>query len=225
MTAQDGSVELGVDPFPGPFGTVRGRRDRTVSLAAKRGFDLTLALVGLFLLAPLLLVIAAAIRAETRGPALFRQSRGGIGGQPFRIFKFRTMTVVEDGAEVRQAQRDDKRVTRLGAILRRTSLDELPQLLNVLTGDMSFVGPRPHALAHDQEYARQLSGYAGRQRVKPGITGWAQVQGARGETPHLSDMRRRVELDLWYVENWSILLDLKILFRTVGEIARVDDVY
>jgi putative colanic acid biosynthesis UDP-glucose lipid carrier transferase len=225
MTAQDGSVELGVEPFPGRFGTARGQRDRAVSLAAKRGFDLTLALVGLFLLAPLLLVIALAIRAETRGPALFRQSRGGIGGRPFRILKFRTMTVVEDGAEVRQAQRDDKRVTRLGAILRRTSLDELPQLLNVLTGDMSFVGPRPHALAHDQQYARQLAGYTGRHRVKPGITGWAQVQGARGETPHLSDMRRRVELDLWYVEHWSMLLDLKILFRTVGEIARVDDVY
>jgi exopolysaccharide biosynthesis polyprenyl glycosylphosphotransferase len=225
MSARDGSVELGAEPFSGRFGRVEGRQASTMGLAAKRGFDVTFALVSLFLLAPLLLVIALAIRFESQGPALFRQSRGGMGGQPFRIFKFRTMTVTEDGAEVRQARRGDDRVTRIGAILRRTSLDELPQILNVLKGDMSFVGPRPHAVAHDQLYARQLAGYALRQRMKPGITGWAQVQGARGETPALSDMRRRVELDVWYVDHWSMLLDLKILFRTVGEITRFDSVY
>jgi lipopolysaccharide/colanic/teichoic acid biosynthesis glycosyltransferase len=157
---------------------------------------------------------------------LFRQTRKGLNGRTFRIYKFRTMRVLEDGAVVRQATRGDARVTRIGRILRSTSLDELPQLLNVLSGEMALVGPRPHALAHDEFYSREISGYDQRFRVKPGITGWAQVNGARGETPTLDHMRRRIELDLWYVQHKSIALDLTILARTVvAELGRTSEAY
>jgi Undecaprenyl-phosphate glucose phosphotransferase len=187
---------------------------------AKRAFDLAAATVGLLAIAPVLLVISLAVRIESPGPILFRQIRGGFNGRTFEIFKFRTMFVVENGPTIIQATSNDRRVTRLGRLLRRYSIDELPQLFNVLRGDMSLVGPRPHALAHDRQYGSLISTYPCRHHVKPGITGWAQVNGFRGETPMLQLMKQRVELDLWYVTNWSFLLDLRILCRTVLEICR-----
>jgi exopolysaccharide biosynthesis polyprenyl glycosylphosphotransferase len=168
----------------------------------------------LLLLSPLLLLVSAAIKLESRGPVIFRQHRKGFNGRPFTIYKFRTMTVCENGASIRQAQANDSRVTPLGALLRSTSIDELPQLINVLRGEMSLVGPRPHAVAHDDEYSKLIANYAFRHHVKPGITGLAQVKGFRGETARLELMERRVDEDLWYINNWSMWLDLWILIRT-----------
>jgi lipopolysaccharide/colanic/teichoic acid biosynthesis glycosyltransferase len=178
------------------------------------GFDAAVAALALFLLAPLLAIVALLIRLDSPGPALFRQTRTGLNGRAFLIYKFRTMQVQENGAVVAQARRGDARLTRLGGLLRSTSLDELPQLINVLRGEMALVGPRPHALAHDRHYGALLSAYHGRFAVRPGITGWAQVNGSRGGTPRLADMQRRVEFDLWYVENRSFALDLRILVAT-----------
>lgn len=188
--------------------------------AAKRTFDLAAAACGLLALAPLLVAVSLAILLDSSGPVLFRQKRGGFNGRSFEILKFRTMHVMEDGAIIRQATPNDCRVTPIGRMLRRTSIDELPQLINVLLGDMSLVGPRPHALAHDDQYSKLISNYPCRHHVKPGISGWAQVNGFRGETPTLALMKRRVELDLWYVNNWSLWLDLRILVRTVRDILR-----
>lgn len=188
--------------------------------AAKRAFDLVVATVGLFATAPFLLAISLAVRIDSPGPILFRQTRGGFNGRAFRILKFRSMRVTEDGSTITQATADDPRLTLIGRWLRRSSADELPQLINVLRGDMSLVGPRPHALAHDALYSSLISSYPYRHHVKPGLTGWAQVNGFRGETRTIDVMRRRVELDLWYVTNWSFWLDLRILFRTVLEICR-----
>ncbi len=163
-----------------------------------------------------MLLIALAIKLDSRGPVLFRQQRAGFGSGTFEMLKFRTMAHRADGeAEVPQARRNDPRVTRLGALLRATSLDELPQLFNVLRGEMSLVGPRPHALAHDRFYAGLIDDYLARQRVKPGMTGWAQVNGLRGETDTPDKMRRRVQFDLYYIDNWSVFFDLKILFLTL----------
>jgi Undecaprenyl-phosphate glucose phosphotransferase len=187
---------------------------------AKRAFDLAAATVGLLVIAPFLLMISLAVWTESPGPILFRQTRGGFNGRTFEILKFRTMFVMENGPTIIQATSNDCRVTRLGRLLRRCSIDELPQLLNVLRGDMSLVGPRPHALAHDRQYGSLISTYPCRHHLKPRITGWAQVNGFRGETPTLHLMKQRVELDLWYVTNWSLLLDLRILCRTVLEICR-----
>jgi exopolysaccharide biosynthesis polyprenyl glycosylphosphotransferase len=193
---------------------------------ASRVLDITGAALGLLVLAPLLVLVALMIALDSPGPVLFRQTRKGLNGRTFRIYKFRTMRVLEDGPVVRQATRDDARVTRVGRILRATSLDELPQLLNVLSGEMALVGPRPHALAHDEYYSREISSYDQRFRVKPGITGWAQVNGARGETPTLDHMRRRIELDLYYVQHKSFALDLPILARTViTELGRTSGAY
>lgn len=183
--------------------------------AQKRAFDVAVALFGLLLVAPLLLIAMVAIRIDSPGPALFRQARRGFNGRTFRILKLRTMTVTEDGGFVAQATREDPRVTRVGAWLRRTSIDELPQLWNVLRGEMSVVGPRPHAVAHDDHYHRLIQNYAFRHHVKPGITGWAQVNGHRGETPQVDMMAARVEHDLWYVNNWSLRTDLRIVFLTL----------
>jgi Undecaprenyl-phosphate glucose phosphotransferase len=183
--------------------------------AVKRGVDLVLSLLGLIVLSPLLLAAAIAIRLDSRGPALFRQTRHGFNGRPFRIYKFRTMTVMENGDVVQQAQKSDKRVTRVGRWLRRYSIDELPQLLNVFLGDMSLVGPRPHASAHERHFTSVIEKYAFRHHVKSGMTGWAQVHGARGETDTLDKMQRRVELDIWYINNWSIWLDFSVMIRTV----------
>ena len=183
--------------------------------AEKRLFDILVSSLALLALAPLLLFVALAVRFESAGPALFRQTRYGFNQEPFRIFKFRSMRTMEDGAKVRSATRGDPRVTRLGAFLRRASIDELPQLINVLVGEMSIVGPRPHAMAHDQTYVARLSRYARRHNVKPGITGWAQVHGLRGEISNDGKMHARLEHDLYYVDNWSLWLDIKIIAMTV----------
>jgi Undecaprenyl-phosphate glucose phosphotransferase len=184
-------------------------------LAAKRFFDLVLSGIALVTLLPLLLITALLIKLDSRGPVFFLQKRNGFNGHAFNIFKFRTMHVLEDGPAVRQATRNDPRVTRLGRWLRRSSIDELPQLLNVLRGDMSLVGPRPHATSHNSEYEKLIANYAFRHHVKPGLTGWAQVKGYRGETQKIEQMERRVEHDLWYINNWSPLLDLSIILRTM----------
>lgn len=193
--------------------------------AMKRGLDIVVASTALILLAPLMLVIAAVIRFETPGPTLFRQRRLGFNGREFRILKFRSMTVTEDGEKVVQASKNDKRVTRIGRIIRATSIDELPQLINVLRGDMSLVGPRPHAVAHDNTYEDTIADYSLRRHMKPGLTGWAQVNGLRGETRSIDLMERRVEHDLWYIDNWTIWLDLRILLMTAVELFRNRDVY
>jgi len=181
----------------------------------KRALDIVLASVALILLAPILALIGAAVRFTSTGPALFRQRRYGLGGEEIRIFKFRTMRVCEDSVEVVQAQRDDHRVTALGRVLRRYSIDELPQLLNVLQGTMSIVGPRPHAVMHNEQYRKLINGYMIRHKVRPGITGWAQVNGLRGETDTIDKMHARVEYDLDYIRNWTLWLDLKIMARTI----------
>lgn len=182
---------------------------------AKACLDYVLATIGLILLSPALALIAIAIKLDSKGPVFFRQHRYGQNNKIFRIFKFRTMTVAEDGAVVVQATRNDSRVTRVGGFLRRTSLDELPQLINVLLGHMSIVGPRPHAIAHDDDFETKLDMFSRRRRVRPGITGWAQVNGFRGETKTLEDIEGRVQHDLYYIDNWSIWLDLEIIARTV----------
>jgi exopolysaccharide biosynthesis polyprenyl glycosylphosphotransferase len=188
--------------------------------ALKRLLDLAIAIPALLLIAPLLAAIALWVRLDSRGPVLFRQTRSGLRGRPFTILKFRTMTVLENGATVVQATQDDPRITRAGRFLRKASLDELPQLLNVIRGEMSLVGPRPHALAHDIYYAARIEEYPQRQRAKPGITGWAQVHGLRGETPTLDSMRRRVLFDVWYARHASPMLDIEILLRTPFEVLR-----
>jgi putative colanic acid biosysnthesis UDP-glucose lipid carrier transferase len=182
----------------------------------KRAMDLALAGFGLLVLSPLLLLIGAAVRVTSRGPALFRQRRYGLNGEEILVYKFRSMRVCEDGAVVTQARKGDPRVTRVGAFLRKTSLDELPQLLNVLEGKMSLVGPRPHAIAHNELYRKLINGYMIRHKVRPGITGLAQVNGLRGETETLEKMSERVRYDLEYLRHWSPWLDIKILFKTLG---------
>jgi undecaprenyl-phosphate galactose phosphotransferase/putative colanic acid biosynthesis UDP-glucose lipid carrier transferase len=165
-------------------------------------------------------IAAIAIKLDSPGPVLFRQRRIGFNSRDFVIFKFRTMSVMEDGPVIQQARRRDARVTRVGKILRQSSIDELPQLFNVLAGQMSLVGPRPHAIAHDDHYGDLLSEYALRHHVKPGITGWAQVNGYRGQIVKVEQMKTRVEHDLWYINNWSFLLDLKIAILTCFEVMR-----
>jgi len=192
---------------------------------AKRALDLTVAITGIVLLTPMFLIIALAIKLDSGGPALFLQTRHGFNSKKFKIFKFRTMAVLDDGATIDQAVRGDKRVTNIGRWLRKTSIDELPQLFNVLKGEMSIVGPRPHAAAHDEHYKQLISCYAFRHHMKPGITGWAQVNGYRGETPTLRCMKERVDYDIWYVDNWSVLLDLKIIFGTFLELIRGRNAY
>jgi len=185
------------------------------SSVVKRVEDLVLGSLLLILAAPMMGLIAVAILLTMGRPVLFRQHRLGFNNNTFAVYKFRTMTTAEDGAVVPQARRDDPRITPLGRILRRTSLDELPQLMNVLLGDMSLVGPRPHAISHNTHYAALIDGYLGRHRVKPGITGWAQVNGLRGETDTPDKMRQRLEYDLHYIENWSLLFDLRIIAQTI----------
>jgi Undecaprenyl-phosphate glucose phosphotransferase len=192
---------------------------------AKRAVDMLIAAFALAGLLPLMALTACVIRLGSPGPAIFRQRRKGFNGREFTIYKFRTMTVMEDGDQVVQARRSDSRVTRLGRLLRQTSIDELPQLCNVLRGDMSLVGPRPHAIAHDNEYSEIIANYAFRHHVKPGITGWAQVNGCRGATPQLEQMANRIELDLWYINNWSLGLDLQILLRTAFALVHRRDAY
>ncbi|KRQ97125.1 undecaprenyl-phosphate glucose phosphotransferase [Bradyrhizobium valentinum] len=182
--------------------------------AIKRAFDIATAIAGLILVCPLFIIVSLAIKLDSRGPVLFRQTRHGYNNEPIRVLKFRSMTVMEDGEDFRQVTRHDPRVTRLGRFLRHTNIDELPQLFNVLVGDMSIVGPRPHPTAQNEAFAMLISSFSRRHNVKPGITGWAQVNGYRGETDALEKMQRRVEHDLYYIDNWSLLLDLKILVLT-----------
>ncbi|MCB1969524.1 MAG: undecaprenyl-phosphate glucose phosphotransferase [Geminicoccaceae bacterium] len=179
--------------------------------------DRILATVILFLISPVMIAVALAVKLTSKGPILFKQKRYGFNNEIIEVYKFRSMYVetCEDGAIVRQAKKDDDRITRVGRFIRRTSLDELPQFLNVLLGDMSIVGPRPHAVAHNEQYARLIDEYLARHKVKPGITGWAQVNGLRGETDTLEKMERRVQYDLFYIERWSLAFDLRIILLTI----------
>lgn len=181
----------------------------------KRGSDIVLSLLILLLISPLLLAVALSVKLDSPGPVFFRQRRYGLDGKEITVFKFRSMRVCEDGAVVTQATRGDARVTRVGRFLRKTSIDELPQFINVLLGQMSIVGPRPHAVAHNELYRKLIKGYMVRHKVKPGITGWAQVNGCRGETETLEKMQARIDYDLEYLRHWSLGLDLYIIARTV----------
>jgi putative colanic acid biosynthesis UDP-glucose lipid carrier transferase len=187
---------------------------RVAQNLSKRCLDILVAASALLLLAPLLLLVTLAIFVEDRGPVVFRQRRTGLGGEPFTILKFRSMRVLED-ADVRQATRSDDRITRVGAVIRALSIDELPQLINVLRGDMSLVGPRPHALQHDEIWGSAVPGYAARFRARPGLTGYAQVCGLRGEVRHAADIRERVEADNYYIDHWSPALEMSIILRTL----------
>jgi Undecaprenyl-phosphate glucose phosphotransferase len=222
------SLHLGAEPILERFHDVRISRIGTVSsvqlvrrplsladVAVKRVFDAVVACVALVLLAPVFLIAAVAIRMDSAGPVFFHQRRYGFNQQPFRIWKFRTMLTLDDGDVVRQASANDPRITRVGRFLRRWNIDELPQLINVVKGEMSLVGPRPHALAHDHAYERRIALYARRHNVKPGITGWAQVNGFRGETSTDDKMLARVEHDLHYIDNWSLVFDMMIIAQTV----------
>ncbi len=196
------------------------------ALMQKEIFDRLFALAALIGLMPLLLVIAAAVKLSSPGPVLFKQRRKGADGRVFSIYKFRSMRLhVEQPGVVKQATRNDPRITRVGAFLRRTSLDELPQFFNVLRGDMSVVGPRPHAIEHDDLYQKVVAGYIHRYRIKPGITGWAQVNGFRGETDRVEKMERRVAHDLYYLGHWSFALDLRIIARTIANGLRHTNAY
>ena len=185
------------------------------NLRLKRGCDLLLSVLILTLMAPVMLLLGLAVKINSPGPIVFKQRRVGLHGEVITIYKFRSMRTTDDGDVVEQATRHDPRLTVIGALLRRSSLDELPQFINVLQGRMSIVGPRPHALAHDAHYRGLISGYAQRQKVRPGITGWAQVSGWRGETDTLEKMQARVDHDLEYLKNWTIGLDLRIMLKTV----------
>jgi putative colanic acid biosynthesis UDP-glucose lipid carrier transferase len=208
-----------------PQGRADGASARVAGSRGKRAFDLGVAVLALLTLLPLLLVIALVVRVESRGPVMFRQLRTGLNGRAFAILKFRTMYVAEDGDEVRQACRGDSRVTRCGQVLRKLSFDELPQLINVLKGEMSIVGPRPHALRHDEQWAATVPGYTARFRARPGLTGYAQVSGYRGEVRDLEAIRGRITADNRYIEDWSLLTDARLVLRTIPLIFRDPTAY
>ena len=191
----------------------------------KRSSDVLLSLVILALISPVLILVALCVKLSSPGPVIFKQRRYGLDGHEIVVYKFRSMTVLEDGATVTQARKNDRRLTPLGALLRRTSMDELPQFFNVLQGRMSIVGPRPHAVAHNEMYRKLIKGYMLRHKVKPGITGWAQVNGYRGETETLEKMKARIDCDLEYLRNWSLRLDLYIIAKTVWVVLKVREVY
>jgi Undecaprenyl-phosphate glucose phosphotransferase len=191
----------------------------------KRGLDIALASAAIGFFCPVFVFAALAVKLEGPGPVIFRQNRKGFNGRQFVMYKFRTMTVQENGSSITQAVRNDPRVTRIGKLLRSSSIDELPQLLNVLRGEMSLIGPRPHALAHDNQFEKVLRDYAFRHHVKPGMTGWAQVNGLRGATPTVDLISSRVTLDLWYINNWSLWLDIQILMKTFFEVLRKRNAY
>lgn len=212
MTIQDHSFPASRAAFPASDDIEAPARRPAFSI--KRALDVILSLAALVLLLPVFAVIALVVVWDSGEPVFFRQRRIGLHGKVFNIYKFRTMHVLEDGAEIVQAVRGDVRITRVGHFLRVTSLDELPQLLNVLKGEMSLVGPRPHAVSHDEYYSALIPNYHLRYAVRPGITGWAQINGARGATPQLSDMEARIDFDIQYVERESLWLYLRILLRT-----------
>jgi Undecaprenyl-phosphate glucose phosphotransferase len=218
--ASNTASPLMCDPHPARIGRVRTLqlapapltlRDRVL----KRAFDIVVASILLLAALPIFGAIALMIKLDSPGPVLFRQRRHGFNHREFRVIKFRTMSTLDDGTRIRQASRNDSRVTRVGRFLRSTNLDEIPQLINVLAGQMSLVGPRPHAVAHDNEYEERIRQYARRHKVKPGITGWAQVNGYRGETSSIDKMLKRVDHDLYYIDHWSLLFDIRILIMTV----------
>lgn len=210
-----------LERFPVPAHALRARR----SDAVLRAMDVTLALLALGLLSPVLLAIAGAVAASSPGPVLFRQTRYGFGGRPFTILKFRTMICQENGRLVQQARRDDPRVTKVGRLLRKLSLDELPQLFNVVAGGMSLVGPRPHAVAHDQAFSRVVCAYGYRFGVRPGITGLAQIRGLRGEISNNDQIRRRVLHDVLYVRRRGVLLYCRVLLATAALVCFQDEAY
>ncbi|WP_454718801.1 exopolysaccharide biosynthesis polyprenyl glycosylphosphotransferase [Caulobacter segnis] len=191
----------------------------------KRLMDILVAAGALLFFAPLLALVAVLIKLESPGPVMFRQSRGGLNGQAFTIFKFRSMRCQENGAKVVQAKRDDDRITTIGRIIRKTSIDELPQLLNVLKGDMSIVGPRPHALAHDEQYGAVIANYHLRFRARPGLTGLAQIKGLRGGTSAVDAMAARIDADNEYIERWTLGGDVKILLMTVPHLLMAENAY
>jgi putative colanic acid biosynthesis UDP-glucose lipid carrier transferase len=191
----------------------------------KRLTDTALSVVILLLLLPVLVLIAIMVKASSPGPIIFKQRRYGLDGREIAVYKFRTMRVTEDGSQIRQASKTDDRITPVGGMLRRSSLDELPQLINVLQGRMSLVGPRPHAVAHNEEYRKLIKGYMVRHKVLPGITGLAQVNGCRGETAQLEQMEARVNYDLDYLRHWSPMLDIKIILLTIIKVFRDDKAY
>jgi putative colanic acid biosysnthesis UDP-glucose lipid carrier transferase len=191
----------------------------------KHVFDFLAALAGLILLSPLMLLTAAAVRLDSPGPVIYRQRRYGLNGQEFCVYKFRTMRISDPDDRIVQVSREDPRVTRIGRFLRRTSLDELPQLWNVLRGDMSLVGPRPHAVQHNEFYRKAVKHYMLRHKVKPGLTGWAQINGLRGRTDELANMEARVRYDLDYIRRWSPWFDIKIMLKTLSIIVRDNNAY
>lgn len=196
-----------------------------INSTVKRISDVVLAFSILLLIAPLMLLIAIGVKLSSPGPVLFKQRRYGLDGQEIVVYKFRSMTVMEDSDQVKQATRSDPRITRFGAFLRKTSLDELPQFINVLQGRMSIVGPRPHAVSHNEMYRSLIKGYMIRHKVKPGITGWAQVKGFRGETDTVEKMKARIDYDLEYLRNWSLFLDLLIIIKTIGVVFKDKNAY
>jgi putative colanic acid biosynthesis UDP-glucose lipid carrier transferase len=237
---RDTTVSVYYVPMVFPFDTIQGGTSEFLGVplialcetpfhgtrgVSKRLTDLVLAALILLPVAPFMVVIGLLIRLSSPGPAIFKQRRYGLDGQEITVYKFRTMTVTEDGGAIKQATQNDSRITPLGRLLRRTSIDELPQLLNVLQGRMSLVGPRPHAVAHNEQYRKLIKGYMIRHKVAPGMTGLAQVHGMRGETQTLEQMEQRIKYDLDYLRNWSPLLDLKILVMTVLIVARGDKAY
>jgi putative colanic acid biosynthesis UDP-glucose lipid carrier transferase len=191
----------------------------------KRFSDIVLAVIAIALTTPIMLGVAIAVATTSPGPILFRQRRYGLDGREIEVWKFRSMRAQDDGAVICQATREDPRITNVGRWIRKTSLDELPQFFNVLQGRMSVVGPRPHAVAHNEMFRSLIKGYMVRHKVKPGITGWAQVNGARGETATVDAMSRRIDLDLAYLRNWSLNLDLRILWGTVRLMVRDPNAY
>jgi Undecaprenyl-phosphate glucose phosphotransferase len=197
----------------------------TLERIVKRAIDIVLAFLALIFFIPIMALTALAIKLDGPGPVIFRQNRMGFNGQQFVMLKFRTMIVQENGDAVNQATLNDPRVTAIGKLLRASSIDELPQLINVLRGNMSLIGPRPHALAHDSYFETVLSDYAFRHHVKPGMTGWAQVNGLRGATPTVDAISKRVKMDLWYINNWSLWLDLQIVLKTFVEVLRKRNAY
>lgn len=211
-----GNVDT-ISVFESPFSGVKDFYKRT--------FDILFSLVTLILIAPVLAIIAIAVKQTSPGPIIFAQDRYGLDGKKIRVFKFRSMTVMDNGSSVQQATRNDIRLTPIGGFLRRTSLDELPQFVNVLLGEMSVVGPRPHAVAHNEEYRKRIDYYMLRHKVRPGITGLAQINGWRGETDTIEKMEKRIEYDLAYIRNWSLWMDIQIIFQTIFKVFKHKNAY
>jgi len=224
-----GNGDLGRPPVKVLFGsstTAEYPRVRSnLNALSKRLFDILFSSVAIITLLPVMAVIAILIKLESRGPILFKQLRNGLNNEEIEVWKFRSMSVMENGQTVKQVTKNDPRVTAVGGILRKYSLDELPQFFNVLAGSMSIVGPRPHAVSHNREFSGLVSNYSKRHTVKPGITGWAQINGARGETDTIDKMALRVKYDIVYINNWSFNLDLKIVLLTVLQVMNSGDVY